>query len=234
MARPARSTLSEVTRKLSEVSFEILKLFDKDRWINSEQLIYSTVSAWETSYEAYLVQRKIENVKFPFAALTRNNTQETQKLWNKTLTAYNNNVDTNTEVNSVKIKPVRVEYILAIYDQRLEDIEAIADLVIVQGQETQRLDYFSEVLQQQDRISFIMQEPVHEMIPDKAEKRKGKGFIYGLYIPIIVDCVLGIKAEEKLITTAVLNTVTRIPEPLPEDIQTLPDVESETIDNEDC
>ena len=229
----ARSSLSEVNRKLAEISYSILNVFDNKRWKNQKQVIYSTVSDWDTAYEAYLVYNKTDNVKFPFAALTRDPTQETYKLWNKPFTAYENLIEGETSVNAVRVKPVRVNYILTIYDQRLEDIEALADIFILEGQNTYRFDYESSVLGQPARVSFTIGEPVHEMIPDKAEKRSGKGFVYGLNITIVVDSVLGIKVEAKIIEQALFNVLTRIPEPLPDEIQDEDDTESEIITDQD-
>lgn len=233
MSNQARSTLSEVNRKLAEVCYNILNVFDDKRWVTPLQLVYSTVLGWETSYEAYLIQRKLDNVKFPFASLTRNSTQETFNAWNKSFTAYEGLVEGQDSVKSVRIKPVRIEYILSIYDQRLEDIEAFADIIISQGFTTQKLEYFSNVLDQPSSISFIFKEPIHEMIPAKEDKRRGSGFVYGLNIPIIVDCVLGIKGEEKIIKEAILRTLYRIPDPLPSDITEEDGVEIDTVNEDD-
>lgn len=233
MENKPRSTLSEVNRKLAEVCYSVLNVFDSQRWVESNQLVYSTVAGWDTAYEASLVARKIDNVKFPFACLTRGPTQTTYSAWNNAFTAYEPYIEGSSGVKSARVKPVRIEYTLAIYDQRLEDIETFADIIIAQGHSTQSLDYFSEVLEQPSGISFIFGEPVHEMIPDKAEKRKGKGFVYGLSIPVIVDCVLGIKGEEKIIKEAISRVLYRIPDPLPADITQEPDVEIDIVNEDD-
>ena len=230
MPNVARSTLTEVHRKLSEICFTILSLYDETRWKRQQQIIYSTVASWETASEAYMIQTRENNVSFPFASLTRDTSQETYKLWNKGMIGHNPINPQESSVKIVEVKPTRAIFILSIYDQKFEDIETLADIFISQGQEVQRFDYYSDILEDTSRFSFNFNEPIHEMIADKAEKRKGKGIIYGINIPIVVDCILGIKAEHKIIKEAILRILNRVHEPLPDDITQEEGVEIESID----
>lgn len=227
MSNVRASTLTEVSEKLGQVCFSILQSLDSERWVTPQQLIYSTVVGWDTAYEAYLVARRLDNISFPFAALTRGSTQTTTKLHNRSFTVNAIPVNNAQSVKSAEIKPVNIEYNLAIYDQRLEDTEKIVDLIVTQGQDVQKLNFDSEILEQPTSISFNFLEPEYELMPGKNEKRKEKGFIYGLNIPIKLDCVLGTASDVNLIYEAVSSITTY--NPIPENPENNYRTETETI-----
>lgn len=204
-----RSTLSEVNVKLAEVLFTILNSLDPIRWCDSGQVIYSTVDDWNTAQEAYKVYNKVREVKYPFASLTRTPVEmDNHKPWSDNFIVNTSKDSENITTDNVRIKPVRVRYDFIIYEDRLEDIEAFSDLIIIDGRQTQRLDFNSQVINQPARLSFFMEEPVHGMIADRDEKRDARGFIYSLKIPITVDTVLGLRGAQNVITGIIYNTFT--------------------------
>ncbi|NNK82757.1 MAG: hypothetical protein HKO92_06515 [Flavobacteriaceae bacterium] len=196
------STLVEVHKNLNKIIFNILQALEPDAWKDQGQIVYSTVNDWDTAYQSYLVKNNIEEVKFPFASLTRNETQNPYATYNDPFTVWQN--DTG---QGARIKPVRIEFELVIYRREYINLESIADYIIVQGTDTQKYSFYSEILEQDTEFSFHFETPSHAMVAGKEEKLRSQGFIFSLNIPIVVDCVLGLRKDQKLITTIVQKTI---------------------------
>lgn len=224
MALIYQSTLNEVEICLRDVCYGILNKLLPQWWQHNGQIVYSTVDDWDTAYRMYLEYNKIPDVKFPFGTLTRETTQVTQRPFG---TPYRftqaQAQEGDLQVKGGIIKPVRCTFNLTLYTRQMGSLEMFADFIIAQGYETQRFDYQSEVLDAPSRFSFQFDEPTHAMLPDKAEKLQGKGHIYSLTVPIIVDTVLGIGTTENLIGEVISEVIINNSQ-----------VESVTITTEDC
>jgi hypothetical protein len=182
--------------------FNILQTLDPESWIEQKQIVYSTVNDWDNAYQSYLVKNNIDEVKFPFATLTRSDSQEPFSRYNDGFKVW----DRNTGEGSL-IRPVQIEFELVIYRRDYINLESIADFIIVQGTDVQKYTYFSNVLGQQSEFSFHFETPSHSMVAGKEEKLRGNGFIYSLTVPVVVDCILGTKEDQKLITKIVQKTI---------------------------
>lgn len=196
------STLLEVHTFLNEICFRILKGMLPDFWKESKQVVYSSRDEWDTAYRSYLEYNKIADVKFPFATITRDSTQVTQRPYSEPMRLVDRR-EASPNVGGVLIKQCRCTFMLTLYEKAYSRLELFADFIIAQGWESQRVDFTSEVLNAPSRFSFIFGEPEKVMIAGKDERNNQNGHIYSLSIPIIVDTVLGIKTEEKLITEVV-------------------------------
>lgn len=199
MPKKAKATLIEVHENLNTVLFSILQTLEPDAWKDQSQIVYSTVDDWDTAYQSYLVKNNIEEVKFPFATLTRDPEQEPYAQWNSPLTVNEGPEYKSYEVNGAIIRPVRLKFNWTIYRRDYEWLEQLADLLIVSGSDVQEFPFFSEVLGQDSELSFFFETPRHNMIPAKDDKIRGRGFIFSLTVPIVVDCVLGVSRKQKLI-----------------------------------
>jgi hypothetical protein len=196
------STLLEVHTHLNNIVFRILNKMMPDFWKENKQVVYSSVDEWDTAYRSYLDYNKIEEVKFPFATITRETTQVTQRPWSEPIRL----VDRRQAISNpagVLVKQCHCDFNLTLYEKQLGTLEMFSDFIIAQGWETQRVDYISEVLGAPSRFSFIFGEPTHSIIADKNNRYSENGHIYSVTIPIKVDTVLGIQTQEKLITEIV-------------------------------
>jgi hypothetical protein len=213
MACIRSATLNEVNFNIRQVIFNVLNEIDPDYWVDLNQVIYSTVAEWDTAYSSYLIQNKAQTVKYPFASFTRNISQATQKQFGAPFIAYNSStLDPQTrKVEGAKIKPVRFTYDLIIFEKEMGNLEAIADILIVEGYQVQDFEYDSVALNAKNRITFQFDEPFLSMVPNKKDKQEGHGFIYALSVPIIVDTVLGYQSKlgiiEKVIIKLYVNNI---------------------------
>jgi hypothetical protein len=200
------STLIEIHTNLNYVLFEILKALDPDSWQEQKQIVYSTVNDWDTAYQSYLVKNNIEEVKFPFATLTRTETQDSFTQWNAPLTLHEAPVNGNYSVKGVIIRPVRCRFNWTIYTKDYLSLENLVDLLVLSGSEIQVFNFYSEVMKQHTEFGFFFEAPSHNLIPSKEDKLRGHGFIYSLTVPIVLDCVLGVQKGQKLISEIILNS----------------------------
>lgn len=200
MHTPQTSTLVEIHVGLNTIIFEILRTIDPLSWKEQQQIIYSTVNDWDTAYQSYLVKNNIQEVKFPFSSLTRVETQVAFSQWNAPLTVYESPTPTSFNVKGAVIRPVRCGFTWTLYTKDYLGLENLVDLLVLQGSETQKFSFYSDVLQQQSEFSFIFEAPYHNLIPGKEDKIRGHGAIFSLTIPIIVDCVFGVNKNQKLIS----------------------------------
>lgn len=206
MSQLKNSTLLETHTQLLNVCYSILDALDDEAWNDSKQVVYSTVNEWETAYMSFLKQNEVQDVKFPFATLTRSPSQESFKINNKTYQAFEEYDGNTLTVPGVRVRPVVLPFELTIYEnQAFDRLEAVADMFMVDGFQTQEVVYFSDVLQQENRVCFIFGDPEHRMIPTKEDKTEGRGFLYSLTIPMQVSTVLGVRNEVKLISQIVAD-----------------------------
>lgn len=207
MPKIINSTLVEVHKNLSIVLYNILKELEPEGWQNPNQVVYSTVDDWDTAYHSYLLQNNIEEVKFPFASLTRDPTQEPYAHWNSPLSVNEAPNYKDYEVKGCIIRPVDCKFYWTIYRRDFVNLESLADFLIVSGSDLQKFPYYSDILEQDSEFSFHFETPIHDKMPDKEEKIRGSGFIFSLKIPITVNCVLGMKKDKKLIAQIVQKTI---------------------------
>lgn len=195
----ASSTLSEVTITLAKVIYAVMSKLDNEAWVDTKQVVYSTSDEWDTAYSSFLRLNKVKDVKFPFASLTRNSSQETQMMPRRSLQVTGNTRD-------AKIKPTTLTYTITIYEKELSKIEAIVNSILLNGMDDQRVDFDSKVLGAPSSLRFALGEPEHSMVPTKDDKVSGHGFIYSLSIPMTVWCTLGVSTEQKLIKQIISST----------------------------
>lgn len=207
MPKGINSTLVEVQLKLSEILYTVLSTLEPDAWQSQSQVVYSGVNAWDTAYHAYLTVNNIEEVKFPFCSITRNDTQSTFSKWKAPLTVTETPTEGVYEVPGALIKPVRCSFDWTIYRRDHLLMEDFIDIMIVSGSCTQEMKYFSEVLNQNSEFSFYFEEPQHSMVPDKGDRINGGGHIFSVTIPVVVDCVLGVPKSQKLIGEIIQTTI---------------------------
>lgn len=207
MPKQANCTLIEIHKELTNILYSVLQTLEPEAWENPKQLVYSTVDDWDTAYHSYLLQNDTEVVKFPFATLTRSETQEAYAQWNNPLLVNDPPSNEVYEVKGALIRPVRIPFNWTLYRRDFEYLEQLADILIISGSDVQEHKFASEVLGQDSEFSFYFEAPLHTMIPAKEEKIRGRGFIFSLTVPIVVDCVLGIKKDQKLINQIIQNTI---------------------------
>lgn len=207
MPKVIKSTLVEVHQNLSIILFNILKELEPEGWQNPNQVVYSTVDDWDTAYHSYLLQNNIEEVKFPFASLTRDPTQQPYAQWNSPLSVHEGPNYKEYEVKGGIVRPVDCKFYWTIYRKDFINLESLADFLIVAGSDTQRFQYYSNILEQNSEFSFHFETPTHDKLPDKEEKIRGRGFIFSLKIPITVNCVLGMKKDRPIIAQIVQKTI---------------------------
>ena len=84
-------------------------------WQDSNQIVYSTVDDWDTAYHSYLLQNNREEVKFPFATLTRDPTQEPYAQWNSPLKVHEAQSNKEYQVKGCTIRPVDCKFSRLLY-----------------------------------------------------------------------------------------------------------------------
>lgn len=207
MPKELNSTLVEVQLKLSEILFKVLQGLEPNAWQNQGQMVYSGVDEWDTAYNAYLTVNNIEEVKFPFCTLTRMETQDAFSQWNSPLTVHEQPEAGKFEIPGAIIRPVQCRFNWTIYRRDHLRMEDLIDSLIVFGSETQQFKFYSEILKQESEFTFNFEAPTHTMIPSKEERIRGRGFIFSLTVPVVVDCILGISKDQKLIAQIIQKII---------------------------
>ena len=207
MPREIKSTLVEMQLKLSEVLFKVLQGLDSTNWQTQSQIVYSGVDEWDTAYNAYLTANDIEEVKFPFCTLTREETQIGFSQWNSPITLHEIPGNNESSVAGMVIRPVQCKFNWTIYQKDHIEMENIIDSLIVFGSECQEFKFFSEILKQESEFSFYFDAPTHTMIPNKEERLRGRGHIFSVTVPITVECLLGISKDQKTITEIIAKII---------------------------
>ena len=207
MPKGINSTLTEMQIKLSEILFKILQGLEPEAWENQGQIIYSGVDDWDTAYNAYLTVNNIKEVKFPFCTLTRIETQSAFSEWNSPLTVHQAPTYKQYEVDGAVVRPVQCRFNWTIYRKDHLRMEDLIDSLIIFGSETQQYQFDSEVLGLPSEFSFHFEAPTHVMIPNKDERIRGRGHIFSLTVPVVVDCVLGVPKDQKLIVEIIQKII---------------------------
>jgi hypothetical protein len=205
----ASCTLAEIHLKLIDKMYSYLNNIDPTQWIDSIQVFYSPVKGWDNVIRIYEKKNKTNNVKFPFAVITRKpelskENDISRRGW------YTDYLKTGTTADGKQFQclPVKVIYDMVIYDDTYNNMESICEKLIFMRGKNITHEYTSDLIG--EKLNFFITYddlPVYDMIPDVAEKYQGKGTIYSMEYQFKVDGIIAIDmGTSKRILNPILNT----------------------------
>lgn len=216
-----KSTLSELNVKLTRIIYDYLSNLDS-RFSDQKQVFYYPVSDFDSISKHYQKLMKINFLKFPFAIVNRRDIQrdpisrvpdpDSKKF-------VSSKPSTNNSKKIIAIRPFKANYDLFIFDginyedelnlvqhttiDRMESY--IEDLIFLRDKSI--TNYFhSDLIDEEFPLTITWEDEIsYSIVPDKNELENGKGEIFGLNIPMVIEAVLGKLEEQKEIMTIKAN-----------------------------
>ena len=169
-------------------------------------MVYSPTQDWLSNTYWYMRQNNVNAVAFPFAAITRapdilkvdsgNGLRPWDVDWFNKITGYMPGT-TPTTVNTVRVRRLTFGYYWNIWDGTFIGSERLIDRIIMEGMKgPKRVDYFSNVLGINSRVTFALSIPKRVRVPTEQELIQGQGAVFGVSCPIAVEGIIG-TAESK-------------------------------------
>jgi hypothetical protein len=203
------STLNEINHQLQLLLFRFMNDISPRTWTDPKRLIYSPVDDLDfatTLFEGRDTKSRPEHLLVPFAYFTRASGQATGDTWNYARQPGRDWVSTPARIiprasNMVKFVPATFQYFLKIFDNRVQKMETLIDIIIHRGirEYTKQYFYDSEVMQGPMPYTVEIGSPQYDRTPSLRDRTEGKGRLYSIVVPFEVSCALGVGAPVKRI-----------------------------------
>jgi hypothetical protein len=225
MPEVMKSSLSEVNKEVNDRMFELLNFVAPEYWTDPSRIVYSPVDDLDyasTLYQEHKGSENAQNLQIPFAYFTRATQQAVGDTYDFAKRPWAEWISTGREVflatgeNKFQVKfiPATLQYFLKVFDNRVENTEALLDRTLHKGirEKSRKYTYESEVFGTPMLYVIRYGNPSYDRPPNLKDRTNGKGRLYSIIIPMEVDCALGEGVPAKRIEKVDVGYYYHIPE----------------------